>query len=401
MAGLPLLDDTELMAALCSQVVEERSVHARVVALVGELQQRGVEARSGYTSLVEFLKHSLRMDTREAKRLLAQASALCPSVTPTGTPVEPRLPLVASAAAEGVLSAAHLDVLVGVMDDLPAESERTLVDVAREVDPAGVRIVANRIRAYVDQDGKKPDEAELVEPRNTLRLKKKRDGRVEFGGTLGVEESAKFEALLSPLAKPRPADAIGPDERNILERQGDALVDLLDLASRSQHLPREAGERPHMMVTTTWDALRTGLGVAILGDGTLIGIPEARRVACIAGIIPAVLGTNGAVLDLGRITRKISPDLRRALRQRDGGCAFPGCARPATWCDAHHIKEWHNGGTTDPDNLVLLCEHHHRVIHHTDWEIRMINRIPWFIPPALIDPQRKPLRNPLRTQVAA
>jgi hypothetical protein len=340
------------------------------------------------------------MDTREAKRLLAQASALCSSVTPTGTPVEPLLPVVASAAAEGVLSPAHLDVLVDVMEDLPAGSEQTLVDVARDVDPAGVRVVANRIRAYVDQDGKEPDEAELVEPRNTLRLKKKRDGRVEFGGTLGVEESAKFEALLSPLSRPRPADATGPDERNVLERQGDALVDLLDLASRSEHLPREAGERPHVFLTVSWEALQSGLGKATLGDGTPYGIPEARRLACIGGIIPAILNTDGAILELGRMTRKISPELRRALRQRDGGCAFPGCVRPATWCDAHHIREWHNGGNTDLDNLVLLCEAHHRVVHHTDWEIRMINRIPWFIPPALIDPQRKPLRNPLRVQAA-
>jgi hypothetical protein len=309
--------------------------------------------------------------------------------------------LVAEAAAEGVLSPAHLDVLVGVMEDLPAETEKTLVDVARDVDPAGVRVVANRIRAYLDQDGKEPDEAELVKPQNTLRLRKKRDGRVEFGGTLGVEEGALFEALLSPLSKPRPADATGPDERNILERQGDALVDLLDLASRSGHLPRDAGERPHLFLTLSWEALQSGLGKATLGDGTPYGIPEARRLACIAGVIPAILDTDGAVLELGRMTRKISPDLRRVLRQRDGGCAFPGCHRPPTWCDAHHVVEWQDGGPTDLDNLVLLCSQHHRIIHHTEWEIRMINRIPWFIPPALIDPERKPLRNPLRTKAVA
>jgi hypothetical protein len=401
MTGLPLLDDAELMAALRSQVVEARSAHARFVALVGELQQRGVEARAGYTGLVEYLKHSFRLDTREAKRLVAQASALCPSVTPTGTPVEPRLPLVASTAAEGVLSPAHLDVLVGALADLPAESEPILVDVAREVDPVGVRIVANRIRAYVDQDGKEPDAAELVKPQNALRWRKKRDGRVEFDGTLGAEEGAKFEALISPLSKPRPADAIGPDERNILERQGDALVDLLDLASRSEHLPRDAGERPHLFLTMSWEALQSGLGKATLGDGTPYGIPGARRLACIAGIIPAILDTDGAILELGRMTRKISPELRRVLRQRDGGCAFPGCHRPPTWCDAHHVVEWQDGGHTSLDNLVLLCGHHHRIIHHTEWEIRMINRIPWFIPPALIDPERKPLRNPLRTPAAA
>jgi hypothetical protein len=401
MTGLPLLGDAELAAALRSEVEESWLAHARTVAFVGELQQRGVEARAGYASLAEFLKQVLRIDTREAKRLLAQASALCPSVSPTGTPVEPTLPLVAEAAAEGVLSPSHLDVLVGAMEDLPAKFEQELVDIARKVDPAGVRVVANRIRAYVDQDGKEPDESELVKPQNTLRWRKKRDGRVEFGGTLGVEEGAKFEALISPLSKPRPADATGPDERDILERQGDALVDLLDLASRSEHLPSEAGERPHLFLTLPWEALQSGLGKATLGDGTPFSIPEARRLACTAGIIPAILNTDGAILELGRMTRKISPNLRRVLRQRDGGCAFPGCHRPPTWCDAHHVIAWQDGGPADLDNLVLLCGHHHRMIHHTDWQVRMINGIPWFIPPALIDPERKPLRNPLRTHTAA
>jgi hypothetical protein len=64
------------------------------------------------------------------------------------------------------------------------------------------------------------------------------------------------------------------------------------------------------------------------------------------------------------------------------------------------VVAWQDGGPTNLDNLTLLCEHHHRVVHHTGWEIRMVNGIPWFIPPALIDPQRKPLRNPLRSQAA-
>jgi len=195
-----------------------------------------------------------------------------------------------------------------------------------------VRVVANRIRAYLDQDGKEPDDADLVNPDNTLRLRKKRDGRVEFAGSLGPVEGAKFEALLNPLCKPRPADAHGPDTRTVLERQGDGFVDLLDLASCSKDLPREAGQRPQVTVTFSWDNLLTGQGVATLGNGTL---------------------------------------------------------------------EWQHGGATDLDNTVLLCGHHHRVVHHTDWEIRMISRIPWFIPPALIDPERRPLRNPLRAPMAA
>jgi len=401
MTSLPLLDDSGLMAALRSTVESARSAHAQVVFVVGEMQRRGIDAHAGYKSLAELVKHAVRMDPREAKKLLAQADALCSSVSPTGASVEPSLPLVAEAAADGVLSAAHLDVLVGAMADLPARCEQELLDVARLVDPSGVRVVANRIRAYLDQDGKEPDDPDLVSPKNTLRLRKKRDGRVEFAGTLGPVEGAKFEALLNPLVTPRPADAAGPDTRTVLERQGDGFVDLLDLASRSKDLPREAGQRPQVTVTFSWDNLQSGLGVATLGNGTLVSIPEGKRLACIGDLIPCLVGVKGEVLELGRTTRRISTGLRRALHQRDGGCAFPGCHRPPTWCDAHHVKEWQDGGTTDLGNLTLLCEHHHRLIHHTGWDIRMTNGLPWFIPPALIDPLRRPLRNPLRAQAAA
>jgi hypothetical protein len=57
-----------------------------------------------------------------------------------------------------------------------------------------------------------------------------------------------------------PLLATGPDTRTPAERHGDAFVDLLDLASRSTHLPREAGERAHVTVTIDFEALKSGLG---------------------------------------------------------------------------------------------------------------------------------------------
>ena len=57
------------------------------------------------------------------------------------------------------------------------------------------------------------------------------------------------------------------------------------------------------------------------------------------------------------------PALRRAIAQRDGGCRFAGCDRPAPWCDAHHLTHWAHGGTTDPDNLALVCPYHHHLLH--------------------------------------
>jgi hypothetical protein len=53
--------------------------------------------------------------------------------------------------------------------------------------------------------------------------------------------------------------------------------------------------------------------------------------------------------------------MRRALELRDRGCRFPGCGSRFT--DAHHIRHWADGGATRPENLVLLCRTHHRLLH--------------------------------------
>src|SRR5258708_29340306 len=63
---------------------------------------------------------------------------------------------------------------------------------------------------------------------------------------------------------------------------------------------------------------------------------------------------DSVVIDVGRAKRVISGPTKRALRARDGHCVWPGCDRPASWSDGHHLVHWIHGGSTDLDNLVLL-----------------------------------------------
>jgi hypothetical protein len=82
------------------------------------------------------------------------------------------------------------------------------------------------------------------------------------------------------------------------------------------------------------------------------------------------------------------------LAKRDGGCAFPGCDRPPSWCEAHHAGDpWACAGETNLDQGVLLCCFHHRLVHNTDWEVRIVDEIPEFLPPAALDPDRRPRRS--------
>ncbi len=116
--------------------------------------------------------------------------------------------------------------------------------------------------------------------------------------------------------------------------------------------------------------------------GEPISAGKARRLACTHGIIPAILNSDSVPLDLGRTQRFFTPAQRLALALRDGGCAFPGCDRPPSDCEAHHAKEpWHQGGRTDLADGVLLCPHHHHLVEpdphkppEKNWQITLDHR---------------------------
>ncbi|WP_254679061.1 HNH endonuclease signature motif containing protein [Arthrobacter sp. 24S4-2] len=163
--------------------------------------------------------------------------------------------------------------------------------------------------------------------------------------------------------------------------------------------PRDAGDHT--------DHGFDGFGSATAGHHGPTGIPgtgsftftgpvtaaTVRKIACDAGIIPVLLGSEGRILDIGRTTRIFPPHIRKVITARDQGCAFPGCTIPAPWCEAHHITYWSHGGPTSTDNGTLLCSHHHHLIHKELWTIQVKTGIPWFIPPPHIDPHQQPQRN--------
>ena len=79
------------------------------------------------------------------------------------------------------------------------------------------------------------------------------------------------------------------------------------------------------------------------------------------------LGPDAQILSVGRATRTIPAAIRTALIIRDRHC--PGCGRPASWADAHHLVHWIEGGPTDLSNLCLLCRRCHRLVHEGGWRL--------------------------------
>jgi len=98
--------------------------------------------------------------------------------------------------------------------------------------------------------------------------------------------------------------------------------------------------------------------------------PEtARRLACDSNLLGAIVAEHGNVLALGRTRRLVSRALRRALMIRDTMCRFPGCHQ-TRHLQAHHRISWADGGVTDLDNLILLCQWHHTAVHAGGMTIR-------------------------------
>lgn len=130
------------------------------------------------------------------------------------------------------------------------------------------------------------------------------------------------------------------------------------------------GERPHLNLTVDLETLEGRAGrVCELDHTGVITAEAARRLACDAGISRVIARGGSEPLDVGRRTRTIPPAIRRALVIRDRHCRFPGCDRPHSWCDGHHIVHWLDLGETRLDNVVLLCRRHHRMVHEGGWTI--------------------------------
>ena len=163
-----------------------------------------------------------------------------------GAPIEPKLPTTAAAVADAAIGAADVAVIRSVLARIPAhldadtrtEDQAELARHARTLDAGQLAILGRRILAYLDQDGRQPNDP--PETRRTLRFRD-RDGGYELAGWLDREATEILRAALSPLAAPRPSTDTEIDLRNAAQRDADALVDLASRALSDGELPTEGG----------------------------------------------------------------------------------------------------------------------------------------------------------------
>ncbi|SCL37966.1 protein of unknown function [Micromonospora rhizosphaerae] len=388
------MPEPDLVDALDAVHTLGQRVAAVQLALVRELDGRGVAVAQGASSTAVWLRDRLRLTVPAARRLVDLAAAL-----------HEGSPAVRDALADGRVDAAQAQVITETTAVVraeagPAAGEKSvglLVEWAGQFDPFALRKLGARILDHVAPEVAEAATGRALEAeaaraaRNRhLTLAELRDGRLRLTGSLDAEAAALLRAALDPLTAPSGLD----DTRSPGQRRHDALGDICRLALRTAELPEHGGDSAQMVVTTSYDAVVGQLGAGTLDTGLSLTPETVRRLACDAAILPAVLGGAGQVLDVGRQRRLIAGPLRRALVLRDRGCVFPGCDRPPRWCEGHQIRHWSDGGGTTLDNSVLLCRHHHRQIHHHGWQVRLAaDGHPEFVPPAWLDLQRRPRRS--------
>ena len=333
----------------------------RWLELVAEFDRRSAHEAWGFHSCGAWVAWRCAIDPRSAREHVRVARAL------------EDLQAVRECFGRGELSYSKVRAITRIATP---EIESELLEMAQWATASQLeRLVRGYRRAVSVED------AEAAHRDRFLTTEWDEDGSLMIRGRLSPEDGALFlkaieagkEAIYQRevaaavcsqggSAEPEPpADGLREHPR---VNRADALMEVAERSLAGGSAPRPAGERHLVVVHAEAKALAGGAEEAgcQLEDGPAICAESARRIACDASLLPILHGPKGE-LDVGRKSRVVPPAMRRALGERDEGrCRFPGCEN-RSWVDAHHIVHWAHGGKTRLDNLILLCDRHHRLVH--------------------------------------
>jgi hypothetical protein len=396
-ARLP--EDCLLEVLRCAEK-QKRRLEALDAPLIAEVETRNLAGKYVVRGTSALLSGLLKLSPRESRSRVERARELAPRVALTGEQLPAVLPVVAEARSAGAVTAQHVDVIASALRRLhtrvPGETvaaaERFLVDKAADFDAQNLAGVARQLVDTLDPDGSLAESAEQQRRRH-LSCSPLGNGMYRISGELDAETSALAMTVLHSLAAPTKPEAAERDERRPGQRMHDAFRCLLKLALRAGQLPASGGIPATVLISMTAEEFESGTGLASTAFGQRLAVSDALRLADEASVAWVVHNSRGGILNYGTRNRLASERQTLALIARDKGCSFPGCTDPPQWTERHHIVSWRAGGTTDLDNLCLLCDHHHDRIDSGGWRIEMREGVPWFIPPSWLDPEQKPQRN--------
>jgi hypothetical protein len=390
-AGLSAADRLVAMRTMIDQL------EGLWLAATADFSESGELAESGHRSLASWMRDRCRLAPQEANGRAKVALAVTDSQ-----------PLSGRAMRWGSLSWRHALVIDQVLRRVPvgfrAEAEKSLVEHAQSLDPNGLRRLGDRLVHCFDRE--RADEAAIRRlERRGLTFSETIDGTVSVSGLLDPVNGAALITAVNTRCRPPRSSVTGDhgdghqldhsarqaerDTRSWPQRRADALADICSEWLGHLNTSTVGGARPHLSVIVDVSSLAAGgdeshqesssdghstsrTSMAEPAQLAWVGPITARQaqlIGCDSTVSRVVMDGPSQVIDVGRATRTISAALRRAVIARDRTCVGVGCHQLPEHCDVHHIVFWEHGGETSLANTVLLCRHHHRLVHLEQWRV--------------------------------
>jgi hypothetical protein len=358
--------DDQLFEAGAALARLRHATEIGLVTVVAEMARRGLDCPGGLTRVDWLRQHHPGLTAAQAKAIIAVAQAVG----------ERRWDELTGRVRAGGVTVGQAAQILGFEERLrlvadPEALDAAVADLTIKAATLPVDELGKWVRHHTETVAPPADLGGLEAARQASRGlwfdRPCTNGMVTGRFTLDPEGAAIVQSAIDPLSAPRPLLGTDgqeqPDPRLPATRRADALLEII---ARGVASPGAAPstDRSKVIVTVDLPVLEERVrGAGHTLSGQVLSATSVRRLACDAEVIPVVLGTDSAPLDVGRSRRLVPSAIRHAAWLRDGGCTYPGCTVPVSWCDAHHVTHWVDGGATRLDNTAMLCTRHHTVVH--------------------------------------
>jgi len=343
---------------LCSYLY---AAEARLLQLIREFDQHRYWAKLGLCSCAHWLNFQCGIGMNAAREKLRVALALAD------------LPKIDAAFAKGELSYSKVRAMTRIAN---AGNEDYLLMIARhgtahhveklvakyrvakrlqQADAVNAQYRDRELTHYYDHDGCLVIKARLPAEQGALIVKALQKAMDRSFATARGGDDANVTAETSELEDGPDVTVETSEPEPLGARRADALADMAETYLNNDDASGSTADRYQVVVHVTAETSH-------LEDGPDVTAETSRRIGCDCSVVSIREAASGEPLSIGRRSRTIPAPMRRALRARDGGCRFPGCTH-SRFIDGHHIQHWADGGDTGLHNLVMLCRHHHRLVH--------------------------------------
>jgi hypothetical protein len=328
------------IAELCSYI---HAATCRLLELIREFDERRCWEEQGFRSCVEWLNFHCGLGPGAAREHLRVAHAL------------PGLRKILGAFADGRLSYSKVRAMTRVATP---DNEDFLMTVAKHGTANHVeRLVSQHRRSLLLQH---PETAGDLYLAREVKYHYDDDGCLVIKGRIPADQG---ELVVKALEMAIESGYDPAEDLPVAARRADALCEIAETYLGHPEHSGSTADRYQVVIHTQAGS------AAQLENGPCVSAETSERVSCDCCVTEIEENQHGEALNIGRRSRIIPPAMRRALKARDGGCRFPGCMNHK-FVDGHHIRHWSKGGETSLENLVLLCRHHHHLVHEGGFDCR-------------------------------